>query len=200
MQLFYSQTSPFARKVNMFLHFTGLINQCELVLTTFNDDELREKNPLGKIPALVRGELVLFESDLICEYLDDLWCNEGNLSLLRRGSQSYYLEQKAAAQADGVLEAAVSAMFENRRETERSEYWLDRWFTAIEQGLRKIDIEHCGNADKPSIASFCLAATLGYLDFRHPAIDWRAWNEALAEWHKSVAETSWYKDTAPPQA
>jgi len=78
MQLYYSQTSPFARKVAMLLHFT-----------------------------------------VICEYLDDLWCLDGNLSLIARGSQHYYLQQKAQAQANGVIEAAVNAALEKRRETEQ---------------------------------------------------------------------------------
>lgn len=199
MKLYYSQTSPFARKVAMFLHFTGLIDQCELELTTFDTQSLRELNPLGKIPALVRGELVLFESDLICEYLDDLWCLEGNLSILNRGSQNYYLEQKAAAQANGVLEAAVSALFETRRETEQSNYWLERWHRAIEQGLNTIDLKNCGKADKPNMASFSLAAALGYLDFRHPQINWRAWNDELSTWFEKVREQDWFMLTAPPE-
>ena len=198
MQLYYSQTSPFARKVAMLLHFTGQIEQCELVFSTFNDEALREQNPLGKIPALVNDALVLFESDLICEYLDDLWCLDGNLSLIARGSQHYYLQQKAQAQANGVIEAAVNAALEKRRETEHSEHWLGRWETAIEQGLKTLDLEHCGTAEKPNMASFCLASALGYLDFRHPHLDWRSRSEELAHWHSKVEDCVWYRQTVPP--
>ena len=200
MQLFYSQTSPFARKVNMLLHFTGLIHNCELVQTTINSAELRAKNPLGKIPALAHNELVLFESDLICEYIDDLWALEGNLSLIQRGSRYYYQQQKAAAQANGVLEAAVQSMFESKRETEPSTYWLERWHEAIKQGLTHIEIDHCGSAEKPIMSTFCLAATLGYLDFRHPDIAWRDWREDLKNWLEPISSAPWFTETAPPSA
>ena len=199
MQLYYSETSPFARKVRMFLHFTGQIDECELVATSLDSDELRAKNPLGKIPALVSQNLVLFESNLICEYLDDLWCVAGNLSLLNRGSQSYYLEQKALATADGVTEAAVSAMFENRRDGARSEYWLSRWRKAIQQALLDIDLAHCGTAERPNMPGFSLAAALGYLDFRHPNIPWRAFREELDTWHSSISGTTWFEQTMPPK-
>ncbi len=199
MKLYYSKTSPFARKVHMFLRYTGQIEQCELVLTTFEDQELREKNPLGKIPALVNGGLALFESDLICEYLDDIWCLNGNLSLLQRGSQHYYPQQKAKAQANGVLEAAVSSLFERLRTTEQSTYWQERWHSAIREGLSHIELEHCGTSEKPNMATFALTAALGYLDFRHPEIQWRNLRDELALWHESFAEIDWYLNTSPPK-
>lgn len=197
MQLYYSQTSPFARKVTMFLHYTGLIKECELLLTTFESDALREQNPLGKIPALIDGELSLFESDLICEYLDDKFALDGNLSIINRGSRYYYLEQKAVAQANGILEAAVSSMFESRRDTEHSEYWLSRWNEAMTKGLETLALDHCGKAEKPNIATFCLAATLGYLDFRHPTFEWRELRPELFEWYAEVQACEWFKSTRP---
>lgn len=200
MQLYYSQTSPFARKVAMFLHFTNMIDECELVLTSFDNDELREKNPLGKIPALIHGELALFESDLICEYLDDLWAMNGQHSLFHRGSQHYYLEQKALRQANGATEAAVSLVMENRRDTEPNPYWTARWHTAIEQSLKTLDLAYCGSADKPNMATFALASALGYLDFRHPFLDWRSWRAELHTWFDEIRDTPWFSYTSPPEA
>lgn len=197
MQLYYSQTSPFARKVTLLLHYTRLIDQCELITTSFDNDALREKNPLGKIPALVDGQLSLFESDLICEYLDDKFALEGNLSLINRGSRDYYPEQKAAAQANGVMEAAVSSVFEKRRDTAHSEYWLSRWQGAISTGLNTLELEHCGTDEKPNMATFCLAAALGYLDFRHATFDWRAQREDMLEWFNDVKTHDWFQKTEP---
>ncbi|WP_096086988.1 glutathione S-transferase family protein [Agaribacterium haliotis] len=198
MQLFYSQTSPFARKVTMFLNYTGLVNDCELVLCSFSSEELRKHNPLGKIPALRNGDLTLFDSELILEYLDDLWTVNGNLSLLRRGSRFYYAERKAAMTANGILDAAVSSMFEKKRDTQPSDYWLERWREAIEQGLDQLQLEHCGSAEKPSMSSFCLASALGYLDFRHPDLNWRQSRPELEQWFEAISASSWFIDTAPP--
>ena len=200
MQLFYSQTSPFARKVNLLLHYTSLINECELVMTTFESDDLRAKNPLGKIPALVDGPFSLFESSLICEYLDDKHALSGAPSLYNRGIGAYYEQQKVNAYANGILDAAVATIMEIRRATEHSTYWLERWDTAIENALSAIDIKHAGTAEKPNIATFSLAAALGYLDFRLANLAWRAGHPELAAWFEKIEETEWFAKTAPPAA
>lgn len=198
MQLFYSLTSPYARKVHMLLHYTGLINETELVLTSFESEELRAKNPLGKIPALIDGQFSLFESSLICEFIDDKYALDGAPSLYNRGIGAYYNQQKQYALATGILEAAVSSMFEKKRETEHSTYWLDRWREAMLTGLKSIEIEHAGTVDKPNISTFALAATLGYLDFRHPNLEWRTDHSELAEWFSKIEETEWFIQTKPP--
>ncbi|WP_018275694.1 glutathione S-transferase N-terminal domain-containing protein [Teredinibacter turnerae] len=67
MKLYMSHTSPFARKVRMTTRLTGLADQVEEICTTFESAELRERNPLGKIPALEASDITLFDSALICE-------------------------------------------------------------------------------------------------------------------------------------
>ncbi len=198
MHLYYSHTSPYARKVSMFLHYSGLIDHCQLHVLTFESDELRKHNPLGKIPALVDGELNLFESDLILEYLDDKHALNGAPSTLNRGEVSYYAQRKQQAYANGILEAAVHIVMETRRSTEHSEYWLGRWHEAITASLVALDVTHVGSAEKPNMATFTLAAALGYLDFRLPQLNWSQHNPELVPWFAAVEECEWFIQTAPP--
>lgn len=200
MKLFYSQTSPFARKVAMFLHVTGLIDECEIVTTTFESDDLRAQNPLGKIPALATDDINLFESGLICEYLDELGYEKGTPSLFGSETSDYYKRQLEHLRADGITGAAVSTVMEMKRTTEKSDYWLERWNTAIEKGLASAQMDQLGDKDNVNIATLAMIACLGYLDFRLPHLNWRERHTALAQWFASFENEAWFKITAPPAA
>ena len=62
-----------------------------------------------------------------------------------------------------------------------------------------------GLADKPwcsgshfSLADIAVGCALGYLDFRFPAIDWRAAHPNLLRLHGKLAARQSFIDTAPP--
>lgn len=68
MKLYGACLSPYVRKVAFVLNMKGL--ECE------RDDALpgtlsREISPLGKIPVLIDGAMVLPDSSVICEYLEE---------------------------------------------------------------------------------------------------------------------------------
>lgn len=199
MQLYFSHTSPYARKVTMLLYYTGFIEQCELVSTRFDSDALRQRNPLGKIPALVDGDFLLFDSVLICEYLDDKYALSGSASLLNRGEGSYYAQQKLYYTANGILDAAVATVMELRRDTEHSQHWLERWQEAIDQSLNTLALAHAGSAAKPTMGTFALASALGYLDFRlSNDVLWREKHPKIHDWYASLETCDWFQLTAPP--
>ena len=199
MKLFYSTTSPFARKVLMVLLVTDLIEKTELVLTNpLEDETLRQTNSLGKIPALVDYNLSLVDSPLICEYLDDLSVQAGNLSLFRKGENDYYHIQLIHAQADGILDAAVAMVYEGRRsDAEKSSYWLERWRKAVTGTLAGLNINDLGDARRPHIGTLAAVAALGYLDFRLPDLAWRTQYPELAAWFGTLEYLPWIKNTAP---
>lgn len=199
MQLYYSPTSPFARKVKILLMITGLIDKTKIIVTSFDSDQLRTVNPLGKVPALIDAKTTLFDSPLICEYLDEKYEESGHASLFHCGKADYYRVQSAHALANGILDAAVSSMMESRRETEPSPYWLGRWKTAVETGIKNINIDILDGASNPNIATIATMAALGYLDFRLPQYDWRSWNPELTGWYNALKDESWFTETAPPQ-
>lgn len=195
MKLLYTPTSPFARKVTMFLHYSGLINSCDLVIANpFESEELRTANPLGKVPALIDGNTSLFESNLILEYLNNK-ADTGDI--FQRDKPDYFNIQKNHFLAEGILNAAVSHMFERKRETEHSQYWLDRWEQAIITSIETVEIDHLGNTDTPNIATLTMATALGYLNFRLENLDWRSLNQDVCKWDESIRETSWYQQTIP---
>ena len=77
MKLYHSPTTPFGRKVMALILEAGLQARVEVVTasgTPLAPGSLPvDLNPLGKIPALVReGGCTLYDSRVICRYLDDL--------------------------------------------------------------------------------------------------------------------------------
>ena len=77
MILYYSPRSPFVRKVMIALHETGLTARVEQVRSVTMmlkpNAELMKVNPWNKIPTLIADDgQVLFDSDVIIEYLDTL--------------------------------------------------------------------------------------------------------------------------------
>lgn len=195
MTLYYNRTSPFARKCWMVVEFASLHDQVELNITNpMADESLRETNPLGKVPALKTPELTLFDSPIICEYLDTL---NDTTDLFKRNTPEYFQIQMAHVRANGVLEAAVASLMEKRRETEHSQLWLQRWQSSIEKTIRTQACDHLGSPDDVSIATISMAAALGYLDFRFAELNWREWNEDLAQWFENIAHCPWFIATIP---
>ena len=73
---FYGSGSPYAWKVWLALEHKRLSH--DLRVLSFQAGDLRKPeflqvNPRGKVPALADGELVLFESGAIVEYLEDAY-------------------------------------------------------------------------------------------------------------------------------
>lgn len=188
MKLIYSAASPFVRKVRVMSEEAGLSEKIELisVKTTAlaRDQQAVDANPLGKIPALIIDEeTTLFDSRVICRYLDDL------------GAAGLYAQENLwdiltlEALADGLLEAAVLMVYEARlrpQET-RSEAWVEAQWHKISDALDALNERRFKALEAPlNFAQLCVGCALGYLDFRHDARNWRARREWLAKWNDDI--------------
>lgn len=200
MKLFSSNTSPFARKVRVViqeLELDGLVEEI-LTDTAASDPAFLAANPLAQIPALIteKGE-ALPGSDLIIEYL---LTRGGSLTSLPRGS-ARWPQLKRRSLAEGILEAAVSALMESRRpEGEKSQHWIVRKTDAISRSLDALETE-AGQllAETPSVVEIGVGCALGYLDFRFPALSWREQRPLLSAWYAVFAERPSMLKTAPTQ-
>jgi glutathione S-transferase len=73
VKLFYSQTSPYVRKVMACAIERNINRQIELLPTNphLSPPALLAMNPLSKVPCLVTDDgVALFDSPVICEYLE----------------------------------------------------------------------------------------------------------------------------------
>ena len=64
--------SPYVRKVLVCLELKGLAYEVDPIVPFYGDDRFSRMSPLRRIPVLVDGDLVLTDSSVICEYLEDL--------------------------------------------------------------------------------------------------------------------------------
>ncbi|HYD07492.1 MAG TPA: glutathione S-transferase family protein [Reyranella sp.] len=67
-----SYLSPYVRKVLVCLELKGIAYEVDHLVPFFGNDRFSELSPLRRIPVLVDGDLVLTDSSVICQYLEDL--------------------------------------------------------------------------------------------------------------------------------
>jgi glutathione S-transferase len=66
-----SYLSPYVRKVLACLEVKGMAYEIDHMVPFFGDDRFSKLSPLRRIPVLVDGDLVLSDSSVICQYLED---------------------------------------------------------------------------------------------------------------------------------
>jgi len=65
--------SPFVRKVLATCEIKGLAYRIDSFVPFFGDDRFAELSPLRRIPVLIDGDVVVNDSSVICEYLEEKW-------------------------------------------------------------------------------------------------------------------------------
>jgi glutathione S-transferase len=197
MKLHYSVASPYVRKVMAVAIETGLRGRLELLERKMSpvapSAELNRDNPLGKIPCLVTDEgLVLYDSRVICEYLDGL--HDGPKMFPAAGPARWQALRRQA-EGDGMLDAGVLTRYETflRPEERRWPEWIAGQKAKIGSALDALD----GEAQTVDIGTIAIACALGYLDFRYAADEWRKGRPRLAAWYDAFARRPAIAETAP---
>jgi glutathione S-transferase len=65
--------SPYVRKVLVALHHKRVPYEIDPIIPFFGDDRFSQLSPLRRIPVLIDGDVVLSDSSVICQYLEDRW-------------------------------------------------------------------------------------------------------------------------------
>ena len=203
MTLFHNPASPFVRKVRVLLLETG--QQDRVALQTCMptpvtpDTHVVQSNPVGKIPALRLADgSVLHDSRVILDYFDHQ--HVGNPLIPRDGS-ARWRRLTLASMADGIMVAAVLVRYESAlRPVEKHwDQWLDEQRNKIRRTLAELEADAIAElASHFDIAALSVACALGYLDFRHPDMQWRLDNPKLADWYAEVSQRPSMQQTQPP--
>ena len=200
MKLFYSPASPYVRKVMACAISRGIAQQIELVPTNphVSPASLLAANPLSKVPCLLTSDgLALFDSPVICEYLDSL--EDGTMLMFHRAGAARWKALKYQAMANGILDAAVGRRMERPKPTEAArDAWMARQKAAIDRTLAML--EHDPPHKIVDIGSISVGCALGYLDFRFAAEPWREAHPQLATWWEAFSTTPGMSQTVPRDA
>src|SRR5262245_2201722 len=199
MKLHWSPRSPFVRKVMILAHEAGLVDRLTLVrtvaATTKPHPDLMRDNPLSKIPTLVLDDgTVLYDSPVICEYLDEL--NAGP-KLFPRDRTARLTALRRQALADGFLDFLL-LLRDERARGQPSDTHLASFATRRKATLAAMESEVDALAAAPfDIGQIAFGCALGYLDFRFAAEDWRAHHPRLAQWYTGFSARPSVRATEP---
>jgi glutathione S-transferase len=170
MKLLYQTHSPYARKVLVAAHEMGLQHRLCVVhhetSPTRRNEEVAALNPLGKVPVLICDDgAVLFDSNVICEYLDGM---HPNARLIPGEPAARFRALKMQALAQGIADAGIAARWEAARRPARL-----RWPTMHDAQVQKIALacdfleREIGRRETiPDIGDIALVTALSWLEFR----------------------------------
>ena len=200
MLLHHSLTSPFARKVAVLLHETGLVGRVpfETVDGWAEPTALTADNPLSMVPTLVLDDgSSLYDSPVICEYLDRQ--HAGTPMIPADGTPRWQVLREQAL-ADGVLDCALAVFVElaKRPQDKCWDGWLDLKRRAIRRSLDRWEQEVDQLAGRVDLGTISIAVALGYLDLRGAVGEWRDRRPRLAAWFGGFAQRPSMRATAPP--
>ena len=180
MKLYYSNTSPYSRKVRLFIREKGLESNIEECLVnpfgeeTENKSALITANPLGKIPTLLLNDgSALYDSPVICNYLNDLDSILDTKPLIPIDEKQRINVLRWEAMTDGLTDATYNIAIERKRPAnEQSSAWIERWASEIKRTLLHIEkhLEEINSIEysNPTWAHLALASAISYLELRFP--------------------------------
>ena len=201
MKLLYQTHSPYARKTLVFAHEVGLADRIEVIhhetSPTVRNEAVFAQNPLGKVPVLTRegGLPPLFDSDVICAYLDTL---HSGPPLIPAAGEGRWHALRVQAIAQGLADAGIAYRWETvrrphelryasladgyRTKLEESYDWLERELD-FDVGLDVAGNEGGGEDDVAPVhvGHIAVATALSWLEFRElPTFRQRA--QRLSAW------------------
>jgi glutathione S-transferase len=204
MKLYGANGSPFFRKCRVLLEEKGLAYETEDLIPVPKTPELLEMNPLGKIPILRDGEVVVPDSSVICAYLEK-----------KHPSPALY--------PDAPADLAKALFLEEYADTRMSEVLGGVFFERVvkrfvmQQGPDEVRVKELLERDVPpvmdylesqvpsgrgtlfarfSIADAALGAQLGSLPFAGVELDGERWPRVARYYAALMSRPSFQVSTA----
>lgn len=191
MKIYFSPFSPYVRKCLVTGHELGLNDRIELLPSNAHpvqrDREIIATNPLGKVPTfLTEDGQVLYDSRVICEYLNDL----AGGALFPHAGKARWETLTLQSLGDGILDAALLARYEDvaRPEGLRWDDWRSAQLDKVETSLAHLEADPRQLADRVDIGSLAVGCALWYLDLRFATLSWRVRYPTVAQWFAAFSQ------------
>lgn len=166
-------------------HELGIVNQIEKLPSAAHpikrDERIADVNPLAKVPAALTPEGgYLFDSRVICEYLDRL----AGPRLFPASAEQRWRALSCQALGDGILDAAVLVRYELvvRPPNYQWPAWREAQVAKVDAALARLESMIDEWADPMTIGTITIGCALGYLDFRFPDHAWRGNCQGITSW------------------
>ena len=198
MKLYGSLTSPYVRKVRIFLMEKGI--DFEFLIEGPSDaaGNVARLNPLGKVPVLVRDDdEMLFDSPMIIDYLDGI----SGAPLIPSSGQARWEALRWHALGQGICDAVVARLMEIRRTPERQDPQQIRRQEGKVAAALAFAESHIADSEylvgnQLTVADIALGVALGYVDLRY-AHEWREAHPRTAKWFAGFSLRPSFIETAP---
>lgn len=203
MKLYASLTSPYARKIRIMLAEKAL--PFELIVDSPWDagSAVPANNPLGKVPVLISdtGE-VFFDSPVVAAFIETLGASP---ALVPQGPLAAVRVRLTESLADGLCDAAITALLESRRAPEvQNTADIERQLGKVARALDSLETRLRGktwfNGDTLQLGDIAVGIALAYLDFRYSQMPWRDTRPALTDFAARIHARQSFIDTIPPAA
>lgn len=201
MKLLSATPSPYARKVRIALQEKGIAFELVTEQPWSREASAPRYNPLGKVPALILpdGETV-YESSFIVEWLETM---HPEPALMPADPKARLDARRLDVLGGGVCDAVVLTLMEHLRPADRrSAPWLERQAAKIAGGVAELERRIAPDGpfalgDTFGLGDIAVGCTLGYLDLRLPAFDWRAAHPGLVPLFERLSWRPSFADTVP---
>jgi glutathione S-transferase len=132
MKLFGGLASPYVARVVLFARLKGLALEPEMPAGGIKSPEYLARNPMGKMPVLEADGTVIPESEVICEYLEDLHPGTGGLP----GTPAERARARLISRIHDVyLSSAVTTLFRNLNPAKRDAAAVAGAMTSLATGF-----------------------------------------------------------------
>lgn len=200
MKLIGSRTSPYVRKVRVFLAEKGLAYDFAEENVWAATTQIARYNPLTKVPVLVLDDgTCLYDSSVITEYVDTLVAP----AAIPSAPLPRALARRTESLADGICDAAVSIVLERKREPMRQDVAsMERSRAKVDAGLAALEAlladREWLDAAGPGLADVAAGCAALYVEFRLPEVGWRQRHEGLRRWAERLEARPAFAATRPP--
>lgn len=185
MELICSLSSGYARKVRILAYEFGLADQMTITVVAPREssDYLWQFNPLGKVPTFRNGDVVLYDSQVIAEYLVETYRPEWMLStgLDRWQSKTRLSMLNGLSDAASTLRKAIT-------ETPPNQAGVALQMGKIERTLQHIEATWDGLESEVSLATIALLSAYEWLLVRIPERDWTTIAPRVEQWYQTFKQ------------
>lgn len=195
MKLYYAPLSPYARAVIATARELRTEDRIDFYRTHpfDNDPELIQCNPLAKVPAMLLDDgTKLYDSEIICQYLDSTYGNGRLFSPL----QNDWSQRVFYALCSGIMDASVGLRVEKIRKEKNLHFDLmwQRCTAAIVRGLTEAETFLERMPGQFSANHISLYFACQHVTLRHQEITWPAECPRLFAWYQETGKLAPFAD------
>lgn len=207
--LYYGSGSPYAWRAQLALEHKALHYERRVLSFSAGDTRMPEfvaLNPRHRVPVIVDGDFVLYESNAIVEYLDDAYPGRGQ-PLFPGDARARALVRRLIAETDNYFDKATDPVVEEvfyRKPEERDSARLAAGLEAVREECALFTRYMRGDylAGPLSAADFALYPIVAFLDrcrVKLPELDPASlMTPRFAAWKSRIEALPYFDKTYPP--